>query len=351
MNFESRHHPHATRMIYAFAVWIFLVGTLPAMAQPAAAPAQTAADPAKELRIWKVPNMGPAAESYFSPDGKSLICNGKLKDDTAYQVYTLKIDGTDIRRINDRGDDACSFFFPNGKKLIWTSTRDHLDMPKSNYSDTNNYPQGAELYTSDLKGGKVKRLTHNTQYDAEVTVSPDGKWILFGRQTQGRMDLYRMRTDGSGLFQITNTPEWQEGGAAYMPDGKTILYRAWKIQDQKGRGMPMTIFTIQHDGTGMKQITDEPGTNWAPFPAPDGKHFAFVKLLPPGNFELFLMNMETRQQTRLTYHNGFDGFPSFSPDGKLLSFSSSRDAAPGERTLSLYLMDISSLGIRPIKKR
>jgi len=68
--------------------------------------------------------------------------------DDSYHVYTLNVDGANIRRINDRGDDACSFYFPDGKRIVWTSTRDHPELPKGNYSDPSNYPQGAELYTS-----------------------------------------------------------------------------------------------------------------------------------------------------------------------------------------------------------
>lgn len=304
----------------------------------------------QELPSWRIPNLGEAAECYFSPDGRRLIGNARLAGDAHHQVYTFDIEGTNIRRINDRGIDACSYFFPDGKQLLWTSTRDHLDLPPGNYSDPTDYPQGAELYVSDLDGTNVRRLTRNTYYDAEATVSPDGRWILFTRQLDGKLDLWRMRPDGSGEVQITRTADWQEGGSVYLPDGETIIFRAWQIEAQKQRRMPMTVFTIKDDGTGLKQITDEPGTNWAPYPAPDGRHFAFVKLLPPGNFEIFIMNMETRAQRRLTYHEAFDGFPAISPDGRLLAFASSRAAKPGERALYTHLMDISSLNIRPVRR-
>jgi len=193
----------------------------------------------------------------------------------------------------------------------------------------------------------VVRLTNNAMYDAEVTVSPDGKWILFARQTDGKLDLYRMRPDGTELFQITSTPDLQEGGAQWMPDGQRIIYRAWKIQDQGQRGMPMTIFTIKPDATGMTQVTHEPGTNWAPAPAPDGRHFVFVKLLPPRNFEIFMMDMVSGAQQRLTFNDAFDGFPAISPDGRWMGFSSSRGAQPGTRQMFMYLMDISSLHVGP----
>ncbi|UCH10803.1 MAG: PD40 domain-containing protein, partial [Fidelibacterota bacterium] len=280
-----------------------------------------------ELPVRVVPGFYSAAESYFSPDGRRLILNARLiEGEEEYHVYTVNLDGTDIRRINSLGSDACSYYFPDNQRLIFTSTRDNRHLPGGDYSDPADYPTGAELYTCRPDGSDLRRLTRNELYEAEVSISPDGEWVLFGRSIEGRMDLWRMRPDGSDEFRITDTPDDQEGGAFYLPDSRTIIFRAWKIQDQGQRGMPMTIYTINHDGTGLQQITYEEGVNWAPHPAPDGVHFVFVKMLPPHNFEVYLMNMETGKQTRLTYNDAFDGFPSFSPDGHTISFSSSREA-------------------------
>ncbi len=114
----------------------------------------------KELRVWKVPNVDEGAEFYFSPDGKSLIGNAKMGKDSVHHVYTFTCEGTNIREINDKGEDACSYYFPDGKRLLFTSTKDNPEMPKGNFSDPNNYPQGAELYSCNLDGSDVKRLTH-----------------------------------------------------------------------------------------------------------------------------------------------------------------------------------------------
>ncbi len=76
--------------------------------------------------------------------------------------------------------------------------------------------------------------------------------------------------------------------------------------------MPMKIYTINHDGSGKKQVSTKEGTNWAPHPAPDGVHYAYVKFLPPHNFEIFLGNLETGEDIRLTYNDSFDGFPAIS---------------------------------------
>lgn len=301
----------------------------------------------EEFEVWAIPNIDEGAEFYFSPDGKGLIGNAKFENDTTHQVYTFKIDGTDILRVNDKGEDACSYYFPDGKQLVYTSTKDHPDLPKGNWSNANDYPQGAELYLCDLDGSNVKRLTNNKYYDAEVCVSPDGEWILFGRQTDGKMDLWLMRPDRSDEHQITFTEDLQEGGAFWI-DNETIIYRAWERKVQGTRPMPMSIFTMKKDGSDVKRITHDDGTNWAPYPAPDKEHFVFVKFLQPRNYEIFLMSLKTCEQTRLTYNESFDGLPSISPDGKLLQFASNRGASPEQKMkIRPYLMDISSLQLGP----
>jgi Tol biopolymer transport system component len=304
------------------------------------------------LPVHRIPNIGAAAEFYFAPDSQHIIGTAKRNGDAVHHVYTLKIDGTEIKRINDLGEDACSFYFPDGKSIIWTSTRNHLDLPKGNFSDPRDYPQGAELYRSDLDGRNILQLTHNTQYDAEVSVSPDGQWVLFGRQTAGKLDLWRMRSDGSEQQQITHLEGRQPGGAFYLRDNHTILFRAWRQSDEgKKGGLPMNLYTIRDDGTGLRRLTHDEGTNWAPFPAPDGRHYVFVKVLPERNYELFLGDLESDEQVRLTYDPAFDGFPAISPDGQWLLFASNRATGDEPRLLTLYLMDISSLHVGPPQSR
>ena len=297
--------------------------------------------------IINIPNVSNGAEAYFSPDGKALIFNGKLGQDTTHQVYTINIDGTNLKQINGVGDDACSHYTPDGKNLLWTSTKDNLHMHRGNYSDPKDYPQGAELYKSDLDGNNIVRLTTNEQYDAEIGISPDGKTILFSRQTDGMIDLWTMNPDGSNQKQITFTPDWQEGGAFIMGDNHTILYRAWKKSEEGLEKKDMHLFTVDVDGNNMKQITNKSGTHWAPFPAPDGEHFAYVTVFPPHNYEIMLRSLKTGEEQRLTNNPAFDGFPAFSPDGKTISFSSGRENEEGNHALKLYLMDVSSLNLGP----
>ena len=298
--------------------------------------------------IRPVPGFFSAAEAYFSPDDRRIVCNGNLSADAPHHTMTIARAGGTPVRLNDRGEDACSFFTPDGGSVLFTSTRDHPEMPAGSWHDANDYPQGAEIYSCDLEGGNLRRLTSNRWYDAEVTASPDGKWYLFARQEEGRLDLFRIRPDGTGETKITNTPEWQEGGSFYLPDGETILYRAWRIEDQGRQPKPMSLFTVKDDGSGMTMLTPYDGrTSWSPYPAPDGRHCVFAKVFPGEggrpNFEIVWLDMETGNETRLTNDPAFDGFPTLSHDGKTLLYSSSRGSPKGQRLMNIFTMDLTPL--------
>jgi hypothetical protein len=334
--------------------------------EPVRAPAAatTAEAAGQELPVRKIPNVPQSAEAYYAPDSLHVIA--QTQDPAAQHregrssgalTYTFTDLGTDIKRINDHGQDACSYFMPDGKHLVWTSTRDHMDMPIGNWSNDNDYPQGAELYLSDLDGKHIRRLTDDKDYEAEVTPSPDGKWIFFGRQINGNMDIWRMRADGSHKQQLTFTADWQEGAPYPMPDNKHIIFRAWKKSEKerlaklsKETGQhyqtPMTIFTMAYDGSDVQPRTFTKDMNWAPYPAPDGRHFFYVRVFEGNNWEIVMNDLAGGEPVRLTYYKNFDGFPSVSPDGKKMLFA----RAEGQHFMSelyTYVMDISSLRVGP----
>jgi Tol biopolymer transport system component len=330
--------------------------TVEPVVPPAGAPISTRSG---EMPSWQIPNMGEAAEAYYGPDSHHLIAQVQTplavkspRGLSGFLTQTFTDEGTDVTLINTKGWDGCSYFFPDGKRVIWTSIKDRMDMPLGNWSDWRNYPQGAELYVSDLKGGNVRRLTNNQYYEAEVTVSPDGKWIVFGRQIKGNMDLWVMNSDGTGERQITFTDDEQEGAPYFLPDSETIMFRAWRASRYDVKPTPMTIYTIRRDGTGLARRTFTDDMNWAPYPAPDGRHFVFVRAETPRNWEVYLGYMDGKTPPkRLTFDDGFDGFPSISPDGRKMVWTSSRSAAGAGfmQGLRLHVMDITALGIRPAK--
>jgi Tol biopolymer transport system component len=334
-------------------------GWFAALAAMAAASAWAQGEPAKagdaaavELPSYMVPNIPDSAEAYYGPDSRLLIAQTRdpaalktLRGTDGALTYLFNDDGTGLRRINDRGQDGCSYIFPDGKRVAFTSTRDHLDMPVGNWSDENNYPKGAELYTADIDGRNLKRLTNNEYYEAEVAVSPDGQWIVFGRQVEGRMDLWVMKSDGTGERQVTRSDDWQEGAPFFMPDSEQIIYRAWRRSEYgKVRPTPMTIFTIRRDGTDWRRHTFDRGMNWHPFPAPDGRHYAFIRGVSERDWEVYLGDLAGGEPRRLTFKGGFNGMAHFSPDGKKMNWSRSTGAG-FMSNIRVFVMDVSSLDL------
>lgn len=353
-----------TILVPALTALTLLAGSAGAAEAPpagASSKIETFTEGPLKLTVWQIPNIPEAAEAYYGPDNLHVIA--QVQDPKALRAkggasggaltWTFTDQGTDIRHINDHGQDACSYFMPDGKHLVWTSTRDHMDWPVGNWSDPKDYPTGGELYKSDLNGKHIQRLTNNNVYDAEVSVSPDGKWIVFGRKTDGNMDLWRMRSDGTGEQRITFTPDWEEGRPMYLPDSETVMFRAWKYEDLGKRPTPMTVFTIKHDGTGLTARTrPDTGMNWGSYPAPDGRHFIAVRVIGNNNWELFLFDMENpdAEPVQLTYHEGFDGFGSFSPDCKKMLFTRSV-GTKFMKDLYTFVMDVSPLNLGPKPKK
>jgi Tol biopolymer transport system component len=108
----------------------------------------------------------------------------------------------------------------------------------------------------------------------------------------------------------------------------------------------MTVFTIKHDGSERTARTFNNEMNWAPYPAPDGRHYVYVRIIEKNNWEVFLGDLGGGEPVRLTFNQSFDGFPALSPDGTKMLFARSE----GERFMSglyTYVMDVSSLDLGP----
>ena len=94
-----------------------------------------------------------------------------------------------------------------------------------------------------------------------------------------------------------------------------------------GRGGPQQIYRMNLDGADVQRLTSGEGEAANPAWHPDGQHiaFAWTKGFAPGNFNIFIMDVATRQLSQLTYGAGRNENPTWAPDGRHLVFSSNRD--------------------------
>jgi Tol biopolymer transport system component len=187
----------------------------------------------------------------------------------------------------------------------------------------------------------LKRLTNTPGYDAETTVSRNGK-LVFTSTRDGDLDIYTMDPNGKNVRRITNELGY-DGGPFWSNDGKQIVYRAHHPQEPKEkedylallkqnliRPTKLEIWVMNADGSNKRQVTNNSKANFAPFFFPDGKRIIFSSNMddPKGrNFDLYKINVDGSGLERITTHETFDGFPMFSPDGRKLVFASNRNAA------------------------
>src|SRR6185436_9624239 len=172
---------------------------------------------------------GENAEAYYSPDGRWLIFQSTRDGRACDQQYVVRTNGTGLRRVSDgTGKTTCGYFIDGGRRILYASTHaaDTTCPPRPDPSK--GYVWGLDpfdLYTARLDGSDRRRLTHNGVYTAEATLAPDGKSLVFTSLKDGDLELYSMNVDGSNLRRLTNTPGY-DGGAFFSPDGKQIIYRA-----------------------------------------------------------------------------------------------------------------------------
>ncbi len=290
-----------------------------------------------------------AGEAYFSPDMKHVIFQASPERDSHYQMYvaTVRWEGERIAGLNEpnriSADDSrntCGYFSPDGRTILFGSTvgKEKPDDAAGGYKrEGRNYvwsfPAGMEIHLLEKwqQGDYSSRpITDNDVYDAECAFSPDGKWICFTRGAGKDADIYVMRADGSSAVKVVDAPGY-DGGPFFSPDGKRLVYRS----DRKSNDL-LQIFvadlTFDDAGNiaGMKQerqLTNDNNVNWGPYWHPGGKHIVYATSAHGHhNYELYLMRDDGSQPTRVTYANGADVLPTFSPDGKWLMWTSKRTA-------------------------
>jgi len=327
-----------------------LLAALAATAACASPPARPVAPVAGEPHLRNVRQLtfgGENAEAYFSADGRRLIFQstrpgGRPCD----EMFTMDTRGGHLRRVSTgTGRTTCGYIYPGRDRLLYASTHaaDTACPPRPDFSQGYVWAlYDYDIWSADLHGGDLKRLTDTPGYDAEATISPDGRTIVFTSMRDGDLELYAMDADGGSVRRLTHEPGY-DGGAFFSPDGRRIVYRAShpaagrEMDDYRGllrrnlvRPTTLEIWVMNADGSGKRQVTHLDAASFAPFFHPDGKRIIFSSNHgdPRGReFDLYMVRDDGTGLERITASPEFDGFPMFSPDGRQLVFASNRHSA------------------------
>ncbi len=311
---------------------------------------------------------GDNAEAYWSFDSKYIIFQRTNPKEGLHcdQIFIGKVpeksgDPFTYKMISSgKGRTTCAYFMPNGKQVIYASTHEgSADCPpvpdRSKYGNRYIWPlySSYDIYMSDLDGKIVKKLTTAKGYDAEATLSYDGKKMIYCSDKDGDLDLYIMDLK-SGKEKKVTTALGYDGGAWFSPDGKKIVWRASRpktdaeIKEYKellAEGMVaptnMEVWIANADGSDAKQITSLVQANWAPNFTADSRHIIFCsnhEYKRGFPFNMYMIDLEGKNMQKISRDKGFDAFPMISPNGKKIIFASNRNNG-GTRDTNLFLAD------------
>lgn len=290
----------------------------------------------KNIRQITFQEMGfeKAGEAYFSPDSSTIIFQAVPQGETNYQIYTLEIGSNTPRRVSTgKGACTCAFFRPDGEKILFASSHS-APIPSAPKAASGKYEWELtpymNIYEANPDGTELQALTSGPAYHAECAYSSDGSEIVYASNENGSMNLFLMNADGSNARQVTHTTASYNGGPFLSPDGSKILFRS--DRDQKDL---LQIFTIDREGNEV-QLTHNQAVNWAPYWHPNGKVIAYTTSFHGHHrYEIYLMDIETGKECRLTDSPSFDGLPVFNPTGDLLLWTSKR----GDGSCQIFLAD------------
>jgi Tol biopolymer transport system component len=311
---------------------------------------------------------GDNAEAYWSYDGKSIIFQRTNPKEglNCDQIFIGKLPTSSDEPFNykmvssGKGRTTCSYFLPDGKHIIYASTFKGGDScppvpDRAKYGNKYIWPlyDSYDIYMATLDGKIVKQLTTAKGYDAEGTLSPDGKKMIYCSDKDGDLDLYIMDLKTGKEKRVTNTLGY-DGGAWFSPDGKKIVWRASRPQTdaevkeykdllKEGMVAPthMEVYVANADGSDAKQITFLEQANWAPNFTPDSKHIIFCsnhEYKRGFPFNMYLTDINGKGLEKISRDRGFDAFPMFSPNGKKIVFASNRNNG-GTHDTNLFVAD------------
>lgn len=303
--------------------------------------------------IQQLTSGGDNAEAYWSYDGTYIVFqrtsakNGIPCDQIFLGKTPKKGETFEYKMISTgKGRTTCAFFTKDNQHVIYASTHEAADtcpppVDRAKYGNRYIWPlyTGYDIYLANLDGKIVKKLTNTPGYDAEATLSPDGKKMIFTSVRGGDLDLYLMDLTNGKTRQLTNTLGY-DGGAWFSPDGKKILWRASRpkgeaavkeykelLKENLVAPTQMEVFIANADGSDARQITNLGQANWAPNFLPDGRvifcsNHEYKRGYP---FNMYIMNADGSGIEKISHDKTFDAFPMFSYNGRKLLFCSNRN--------------------------
>lgn len=245
---------------------------------------------------------------------------------------------------------------PDGQRIAFVVTR--LRHKENDYTSA--------IWLADLSANEVFQFTGGNGQDSSPRWSPDSQHLAFVSNRSGRNQIHVMPTNGGEAWQVTSgdnaasDPVWSPDSKAIYyvskvdlenpPTSDTLVIRELKHKlDGEGfwDGKYRQIHRVAIEGSELEQITSGDWHSLQPAPSPDGTSLAFVSYREENRHastfsDVWLLDFESGNSSKLTASDGVYGTPAWSPDGKSLAYVGHPVVEPyGPTTLSeLYVQRI-----------
>ena len=237
----------------------------------------------------------------LSPDGSMIVFNSYIEGKS--RIFLMDSDGRNQRPISyaeTNGNDVQPFWSPNGRNIAFTSQEG-----------------GEGIYIMDRDGNNQKLvISHEEGFVQFGSWSPDGEYIyFFGKfKQQAYSQIYRVHASGLGLEQITDSSELSFTTPRVSPDNAEIYFTGMNPKGQDA------IFVMELITGEITRLTDfEDGFGVADISS-DGEDLVFTSK-KEGNYEVYMMNIESGAIKRLTYSQADEHFVGYTPDCSRIIFS------------------------------
>jgi hypothetical protein len=201
---------------------------------------------------------------------------------------------------------------------------------------------GGEIYVTDIGGVSGLRLTNNLFDETEVAWSPDGKRIAFASTHANSSDIFVMNVNGTGVEQLTD--HHSDYAPSWSPDGGKIAF----VSDRDGGWQSSEIYVMNADGSDETRLTENLTRDLWPVWSPDGRKIAFNR---SNALAILHLEEDTVIEERLPILISASQRPAWSPDGKQIAVvaSTPTETDPPIRIFNLDGTETHSFSVAPLE--